>query len=93
MQILHHFSFQFLGQSLPANTYPNLIPDVQFYSQDYLSMSLLNKESNSSCFLQLSVGNCLAQAMKNKKFINLKDVTDPNSWKKWKRKWRKRKKI
>jgi hypothetical protein len=57
------------------------VSDLQFYSHEFLSLLILNQESNTSCLIQLPMNHAILNDEQNMRpdfIVNLNDVTDPN---------------
>ncbi|XP_058806995.1 anaphase-promoting complex subunit 4 isoform X2 [Phymastichus coffea] len=68
--------------SIPAEVAEDQkITDLKFYSQDYLSLLILNQENNTSCLIQLPVNHAIlndSQNMRPDLIVNLNEVADRN---------------
>lgn len=55
------------------------ITDLKFYSQDYLSLLVLNQENNTSCLIQLPVNHAILNNplnMRSDFIVNLNQIAD-----------------
>ncbi|KAJ8676324.1 hypothetical protein QAD02_012111 [Eretmocerus hayati] len=69
-----------LAINSPAKREEQIVLDLQFYSQDFLSLLILNIEKCTSCFIQLPLNHPILSNQSNTQdlALNLQDLANPN---------------